>query len=134
MKEVKRNQRGKQKRKTGNGRDKDSKRNLDRNKVRRRKDRNKEEIWSWLLSSHCPVFVCACMGFVVFTARGGGQLCCDLVVCEPWGSLEGACRNIARRAHCLHFQDKAPPLFYPENGSSMLPRNIGNHTQDHTVS
>jgi hypothetical protein len=38
----KKNQR-KRKIKTGNGRDKDSKRNIDRNKVRRSNSRNKEE-------------------------------------------------------------------------------------------
>jgi hypothetical protein len=39
---VKREQRGKREKK----RDTDSKRNMDRNKVRRRKDRNEEEILS----------------------------------------------------------------------------------------
>jgi hypothetical protein len=113
-------------------RDKDSKRNMDRNKVKRRKDRKRKEIWSLLVSSHCPVFVCASMGFVVFTAVR--ELCCDLVAYEPGGGLRGACRNITVRAHCLHSQDKEPPLFYPENGSTMLPRNISNHTQNHAVS
>jgi hypothetical protein len=71
------------------------------------------------------------MGFMVFTAMR--ELCCGLVAYEPGGSLEGACRNITGMTHCLHFQDKELLLFYPENGSSMLPRNISNHTRPHDV-